>query len=392
MSLCSFGGSALEPGGEPEHELVDELLAHDIVPVVAAGNAGPAAVTIGEPASSHSAIAVGAANLAHNQRVVVDLAAGLGVGALYRPFDGPLMAFFSSRGPDADGRVQPHVVANGFASFGMGDGSTGSIGFAYGTSFSTPAVAGIAAVLRQRFPSATARQIRNAIITSANPALVNAADALDQGHGYVNAKAAADLLAGGAVPDTVEASPEATPSVKITVEQNTPLKVVDGFVRQTLSLRPGERHEILYQVLPNTSQVIVSLSNFSASLPPGKQNQLFGDDLFFGVHSAKSSSIGDGDYLVPLQSVRGGTSIVNNPETGLMRVSLTGDWTNAGSVSVNVSVMSLTDPVPQFTSHGKIVSTQLRPCLSLYPTGPPLRISAWLGRTTGAASRPPIST
>jgi hypothetical protein len=154
-------------------------------------------------------------------------------------------------------------------------------------------------VLRQRFPAATARQIRNAILASADPTLVNAADVLDQGHGFVNATAASSLLAGGSVSNTVDPAPNANQSVKVNVEQNTPVKAVDGFVRQTLTLQPGQRHEVLYQVLPNTSQVIVSLSNFSASLPPNKQNQFFGDDIFFGVHSAKTSAIGDGDYLVP---------------------------------------------------------------------------------------------
>ena len=42
-----------------------------------------------------------------------------------------------------------------------------------------------------------------------------------------------------------------------------------------------------------------------------------------------------------------------------MRISVNGDWTNAGNVSVDVSVMSLADPVPQFTSQGKIMTTQL---------------------------------
>ena len=91
------------------------------------------------------------------------------VGNLYRPFLGVQMAYFSSRGPNADGRPDPDVVSNGFDNFGQGYGSDrGSISLGSGTSFATPSVAGVAAVLRQRFPSATARTIRNAIIASAN--------------------------------------------------------------------------------------------------------------------------------------------------------------------------------------------------------------------------------
>ena len=45
---------------------------------------------------------------------------GPDVGALFRPFSGTQTAYFSSRGPTADGRTDPDLVANGFASFGQG--------------------------------------------------------------------------------------------------------------------------------------------------------------------------------------------------------------------------------------------------------------------------------
>ena len=74
-----------------------------------------------------------------------------------------------------------------------------TVGFVSGTSFSSPEVAGIAATLRSAVPTATARQVRNAIILTANPALTPSAKPVDQGRGYVDA-AAALYLPGSLVP------------------------------------------------------------------------------------------------------------------------------------------------------------------------------------------------
>src|SRR5262249_29144716 len=94
------------------------------------------------------------------------------------------------------------------------------------------------------------------------------------------------------------------------------------------------------------------------ALPPDQQNQLFGDDILLTVHSAKTSEIGEGDYKV-FEFTFGGTFTVDDPETGVMRVTLNGDWTNAGTVSADVSIISLSEPLPQFSAQGKISSQQL---------------------------------
>ena len=39
-----------------------------------------------------------------------------------------------------------------------------------------------------------------------------------------------------------------------------------------------------------------------------------------------------------------------------MRITVNGDWTNAGDDRRDVHVFSVTDPIPQFTTQGKIVS------------------------------------
>lgn len=90
----------------------------------------------------------------------------------------------------------------------------------------------------------------------------------------------------------------------------------------------------------------------SPHLPPSQQNQLFGDDILLAVHSAKTSSIGQGDYPFFTFTV-GGTFVVNNPETGLMRVTLNGDWTNAGDIDADVAIFSVTDPIRSSPSRAR---------------------------------------
>jgi hypothetical protein len=362
IQVCnmSLGGPTFFPGRDLFDTAIDAMLAKGIVPVIAAGNAGPSSLTIGSPGSSFSALTVGAASQAHNERILRRAQFGPLIGALYRPFSGTQTAYFSSRGPNADGRTDPDVTANGFANFGQGTGPTvNSISIGSGSSFSAPSVSGIAALLRQSQPGATARQIRNAIIMSANPALLNdGSNELDRGAGYVDAAAAASLLASGKVPDSVQTAGKANPNVKVNIEQSTTLKVRNGLVQQTFSaLKPGQRHDILYRVSPNTKQVIISLTKVTPSLPAAQQNQLFGDDVLLAIHTAKTSSIGDGDYRA-LAFTSGGTFVVDSPELGIMRITVSGDWTNAGTISGLVTILSTTEPIPEFTRQGKISNSE----------------------------------
>jgi hypothetical protein len=355
----SLGGATVFPGRDLLDLEADVMLQKGIVPTIAAGNAGPSSITVGSPSTSSSAITVGAAGLPHNERIFWRLQFGPVVGALYRPFLGAQTAFFSSRGPDADGRTDPDVVSSGFGSYGQGDGNTNTITFASGTSFATPSVAGVAALLRQAHPTATAVQIRNAILDSANSALLaDGSTVFDQGHGYVNGAAASALIGSGGASNVAPTLEKVTKTVTSNIERSTPLVVLSAPVFQhAADLKPGQRQEILLKVSPNTKQVIIKVSGVAPALPPSQQNQLFGDDILLTVHSAKTSEIGAGDYNF-FEFTTGGTFTVDDPETGVMRVTLNGDWTNAGTISTDVSILSLTEPVPQFSAQGKIAETQ----------------------------------
>ncbi len=353
----SLGGPTLFAGRDLFDRAVDALLDHDILVCTSAGNAGPSGLTTGSPGSSLSSLAVGAASIAGYERILTDLRFGPGVGFLYRASDHVQTAVFSSRGPNADGRFDPEVIASGDASFGQGFSSTNSVNFSSGTSFSSPTVAGIAAVLRQAFPEATARQVHNAIRNSAAPGVLGDGSTVhDRGAGYVDASTARALLASGSVPDALPSPPHFVRSVKDNLGTNAGLTVDNGTVERIIGpLRPGQREEVIYEVTPNTAQVRLELTNFRAELPPSQQNQLFGDDLFVAVHNAKTSRQPESSGYLIQAFTTGGTAVIPDPEPGLMRFTISGDWTNAGDVSVDLRIVPATAPTPRMTRQGKIM-------------------------------------
>jgi hypothetical protein len=352
----SLGGPTLFAGNDIFDTAVDALLDHDIVVTCSSGNSGPSGLTSGSPSSSHSSISVGAASIAGYERIVRDLQFGFGIGGNYRPTTHIQTASFSSRGPYADGRRAPDVLASGDWSYGQGlSGGVNTVGFAGGTSFSSPNVAGIAAVLRQKYPAATAREVRNAIIASANPGLLgDNSGPFEQGNGFVNATAADALLAAGPVPDPPAQVPPSK-SVKSNVINIAGLPVANGTVNQSVGpLVPGQKGEIIYDVTPNTKTVTITIANFVASNPPSGQNIFFGDEIFLTVHVAKTSrQPGSTGYYFSTFTT-GGTFVINNPEVGLLRISVNGDWRNKGNVSADVSIVPLVDSSPQVTEQGKI--------------------------------------
>ncbi len=373
IKVCniSIGGYTLFAGRDNLDRAVDALLDHDIVPVIAAGDAGRSSLTIASPASSFSALSVGAISPAANERIVWDMnplfcrdGVSLCKGLQNRASTGTQVASTSSRGPTADGRSAPHVVATGFGNFGQGFSSPNDIDLEFGgTSYSSPTVAGAAAVLRQAHPWNTARQIRNAIISSANPRLIDdGSGELDRGAGVVDATAAHTLLDGGRVPDFLARSAEPSLSVEDNIERGTNLKVLRGSVRQSeRNLKPGQRAEILYEITDRTDQVVISISNLSVS---AAQNPVWHDDVVVGVHSAKTSQIAGldpsdptvalfGDYYF-FYPTFGETITIDDPEPGIMRITIAGDSFNGGIVSADVSVTSTQEPFPPFTARGEI--------------------------------------
>jgi subtilisin family serine protease len=164
----SLGGTDT-PGIDPLEEAVNRLTAETgTLFVIAAGNEGPAARTIGSPGSADSALTVGA----------VDKQNGL--------------ADFSSRGPRVgDGAVKPDISAPGVSIVAAKakDSVIGEpVGDDYlrldGTSMATPHVAGAAAILAQEHPNWKAAELKGALMGSAQPA--GNQTAFEQGAGRVD--------------------------------------------------------------------------------------------------------------------------------------------------------------------------------------------------------------
>lgn len=154
-----------------------------------------------------------AANMAASKGIFVEISAGndganpwgklafpsdaenvLTVGAMASD---SIIAYFSSRGPTADGRIKPDVVAMGLGTAAIT--STGEIELVNGTSFSGPVMTGLAACLWQSAPHLTSLELLDIIRKSSdrytNPDGV-------YGYGIPNMKTA--FLLAGNTPSGIE--------------------------------------------------------------------------------------------------------------------------------------------------------------------------------------------
>lgn len=122
-------------------QAVNQAARFGVLCVVAGGNSGPGARTIATPADADSAITVGAITVLANT------------------------ARFTSRGPTADGRNKPDVLAPGLPVFVAGLGSTPYLNTT-GTSVATPMISGALALLKSMFPEAKPWELRNALYRS----------------------------------------------------------------------------------------------------------------------------------------------------------------------------------------------------------------------------------
>ena len=150
-TVCMSFGS--EPLGsfDPIMKGAEKLWQDGLTVVCAAGNSGPSFQTIKSPGVSRKIITVGGLDDKRNEFGEYE----------YSNFE---VAEFSSRGP-ANNRIKPDVIApsvNITSCSYMGGYTAMS-----GTSVATPMVAGLAVILKERYPSATPEQIKNYLIKNA---------------------------------------------------------------------------------------------------------------------------------------------------------------------------------------------------------------------------------
>jgi len=131
----------------------DSAAARGTLVVVAIGNSGPGSGTLDTPADANGIVAVGA----------TDSLGGI--------------AAFSSRGPTADGRTKPEVVAPGVGIIVAV--SPDNIGQGSGTSFATPLVAGVAALAQGVRLGQSASTLRRGLLDASS-----LRDTPDNNHGW----------------------------------------------------------------------------------------------------------------------------------------------------------------------------------------------------------------
>jgi len=143
----SLGTSTSSDGTDATSLAVNRASDSGITVVVAAGNSGPAKYTIGSPGAAEKAITV---------------AAMADVGEL-----GFNLAYFSSRGPTADGRIKPDIAAPGYNITAAKANSINGYVTYSGTSMATPFTAGTVALMLNANENLTPYDIKNIIISTA---------------------------------------------------------------------------------------------------------------------------------------------------------------------------------------------------------------------------------
>jgi len=414
----SLGGPTLFAGHQVEEELTEALRAVGIFVAAAAGNGGFGAMTVEAPGSGFGALRVAAASTPVHERVLRDNQLGVGAGLLYRPSDEIQTAYFSSRGPIADGRTGPQIIANGFASYTNAFAGLTSAGalvscgaptavagscqsrilFVSGTSFSTPTVAGAAALLRGWVPEARPSAIQRALLQGANKSLLgDDSTRFDRGAGFLDVHEAlhrlGDIIGNddcGDDGDDVrqgdtdrscrerdrrhrEDGPDEVGAGGASVIQNVRdagLSIAQfrngSFSAQLRDLKPGEVKNFFIPVTNRTDRLTIRLTQIT---PEGPENLLFGDDLLvMGLDAPTSVAvhrIGESGVFVATDA----TFVVDNPQTGLFRLAVQGDWTNNSLISAHVEVVRTANPLGDSTAAGPIAQDDVIPITVDVPAG-----------------------
>jgi hypothetical protein len=355
----SLGGSSLYDGKDIFDTFLLEFRKEHILVVTSASNDGPIPNSIGSPATSFRTLAVGALDYAPSSRVLYEylgLISGLGSGQgmVMRPTDEVRVTNFSSRGPMSDGRMGPDISALGLWNFHAGPQN--ELRWAGGTSFSSPTVAGGAALINSYYENkhgsdTPIHRWYKSLLKSADPSVVGSSwqGANDVGFGALDMVAALKTFRNPPVlMDYPVYTGELAPSIL-----GDPVKFqTDVYESSTITLNPSETHTAVFSIAPFTSKVTIEF--FDIVAPDNSAYAYWPNALEVHVQSAKRTAVAHpvGLYWYPfaygdafsIEIEDGPWTVAGTPwtyqpmEPGLMKVSLVGDFSNESPVSFKMRV------------------------------------------------------
>ena len=375
----SLGGPTLFDGRDLEDTVVDYATSVGITIVAAAGNEGPALMTVASPGSAESAITVAAAAHPVNTRVFWDFYFGRqGIGWQLFTSDTPQIHAFSSRGPTSDGRDKPDIAATGvfvLSAYNEPEWPQG-LAFASGTSMATPAVSGAVALLNTYaealIPDATPLDYKQALKNGA--VWLEGYDKYDQGAGYLDAYQA--LVALDADPSIGDTYPPLPDTYELFDISNIPI-VEAGIYEGTITdLKPGLHQEFIFKVTEATDTITLEITDvdlrvrnpyminsFEIYIQSAKRTMyaywietanVWGDAQFVITdHGQTRSGAVTGVYQLDPYTLR--TAI----EPGYVKIVIENDWTSSGRVSCNFKIeVTATPTTPDETYSGTIAEDE----------------------------------
>lgn len=385
----SIGGPTLYDGRDVEDALVDYMTSNSITLVAAAGNEGPASMTVSSPGSAYTAITAGAAANPVNTRSYWDYYYDTkGIGYYLYTSENPQIYAFSSRGPSSDGRLKPTLSATGI--YVLSAYTTGGhyIAWASGTSMATPAISGAVALLNAYSEMWTI----NASPEDYKQALTGGAvwlpgyNQYDQGAGFLNAANALTFLqADTSYGDMALPLP---PTGSLMDISNIPIEG-SGTFTATVSLAPGHKVEYIFKAKPTTNSIRVTLSGVNL----GAANPLGLNSFEVYIQSAKRTTYayyidsanvwGDGWFLITDDTTQWKGAItgvfmddytrLTKIEAGYVKVVIENDWTSYDTASANIKIKVTEKPLPKpdITISGTIAEGQFIGWLAIPVRGRP---------------------
>jgi serine protease AprX len=185
----SLGTTSSSDGLDSVSQAVNNAVVEGTVVVISAGNSGPNPYTIGSPAAAERAVTVGA---------VADWRDGRFSNS---PKGGIFPPAFTSRGPTADERIKPDIMAPGFAMGSPGNGDDTHYVSASGTSMAAPFVAGAVALMLGADDTLMTHEVREILYNTAQDrgpvdASGNHVKDNDYGYGLIDVQAAVGTALG----------------------------------------------------------------------------------------------------------------------------------------------------------------------------------------------------